>query len=362
MRPNYEARLERLRELVARDGFDGLLISDPANIRYLTGFSGTWSRVVLGPLAIVLVVDRRYLAYTADLPAGVEVVCVEGVRHADAMREATIMAGGVRLSFEPGALSWWEQGAIEMRLPVHATFLPAGGQVEELRLLKDETELALVAQAARATDIAIAEVLEFARPGLRELDLAADLAAALRRHGDGGAPAFEPLVSSGPETARIHGRPGARRLAVGDLLLVDAGATFGGMCADCCRTLVIGGRPDRRQAEALAVVGEALELARDAVRPGRPAREVALAAKRALTRHGFTLDHDVGHGVGLEVHEEPRIAPDSNTELAPGMVIALEPGLYVPGWGGVRLEDLIAVTPQGARVLTAAPRITVSGA
>lgn len=362
MRPSFEGRLERLKAMVARDGFDGLLVSDLANIRYLTGFAGTWSRLVLGPLATVLVVDRRYLAETADLPRGVEVVCVEGVRHADAVREAARMSGGVQLGFEPGVLSWWEHAAIEMRLPGRISLRPAGGQVEELRLIKDEGEIALMAEAARSTDRAIAEVLEQARPGVRELDLAATLAAALRRHGDGAAPAFEPLVTSGLHTARIHGRPGTRRLEEGDFLMVDAGATFGGMCADCCRTVVVGRRPDHRQAAALAVVGEALDRALEAVRPGRPVREVAQAAAAVLSRGGHALPHDMGHGVGLEIHEEPRVAPDSDAILEPGMVVALEPGVYLPGWGGVRIEDLVLVTRSGARVLSAVPRMAVSGA
>lgn len=359
----FEARLSRLRSLVAREGFDGLLVSDLANIRYLTGFRGTWSRLVVGPLAAALVVDRRYMSHAGELPGGggVELVCVEGVRHEDAVREAVRMAGAERLGFEPGALSWYEHAAIEMRLGGRTTLLPAGGQVEELRLVKDEAEIALMSEAARVTDLAIGRVLEVARPGVSELELAAVLADALRRHGDGGAPAFEPLVASGPGTARIHGSPSSRRLRSGDLLVIDAGATYGGMCADCCRTVVVGERPDRRQAKALAVVAEALEAALDAVRPGRPVRDAAVAAGKTLSRHGYDLPHDLGHGVGIEVHEEPRVARDVDAVFEPGMVVALEPGIYVPGWGGVRLEDLVVVTGTGARVLTAAPRVVTAG-
>lgn len=364
MRPKFEARLERLRALVARDGFDGLLVSDPANIRYLTGFCGSWSRLVVGPLGTVLVVDRRYMSWSGDLPAGVEKLCVEGVHHEDAVREAVRLVGAVRLGFEPGALSWWEHAALEVRLAGRTALLPAGGQVEELRLIKDDLELACIAEAARITDLAISRILDLARPGSRELDLAAELSSALRRHGDGGAPAFEPLLASGPGTARIHGRPGVRRLQAGDLFVVDAGATYGGMCADCCRTVVVGGKPDPRQADALAAVAEALDKALDAVRPGRAVREAAFAACRALARHGFDLVHDLGHGVGLEIHEEPRIAIDVDPETVfqPGMVVALEPGVYFPGWGGVRIEELVAVTTTGFRVLTMAPRVVASGA
>ncbi len=357
MRPNFQSRLARLGALLGDDGFDGLLVSDLANIRYLTGFDGSWARLVHGPLATLLVVDRRYRDRAGELPAGVELVCVSGMRHEDAVREAVGLAGAMRLGFEPGALSWWEHGAIAMRLSRRQRFLPAGGQVEALRMIKDAAERAAIAQAAHATDRAIAAALAAALPGARDLDVAAALAAALRREGDGGAPAFEPLVAGGEHTAHVHGRPDGRALARGDLLLVDAGATWGGMAADCARTVVVGAAPDRRQQVALAIVQEALDAAIDAVRPGRPVREVARAAERRLARDGFVLEHDLGHGVGLEVHEEPRIASDSDAVLAPGMVIALEPGIYVPGWGGVRLEDLVEVTRDGVRILSAAPRL-----
>ncbi|MBM3269767.1 MAG: aminopeptidase P family protein [Candidatus Sericytochromatia bacterium] len=356
MRPDFGARRERLAALLEADGFDGLLVSELANIRYLTGFDGGWGRLVQGPLAHILVVDARYRDRAPDLPAGVELLVAEGVRTADAVREAVGLAGCTRLAFEPGALSWWEHGAISSRLQPGSRFSPAGGHVEALRAIKDEGERKLIAHAAAVTDRAIAAALACAVPGEREIDVAATLAAALRREGDGGAPAFEPLVAGGAGTARIHARPSRRRLESGDLLLVDAGATISGLAADCARTVVVGERPDRRQREGLDVVQAALEAAIRCAEPGRPVRDLVRAAERRLARHGFGLAHDLGHGVGLEVHEEPRVAADSDAVLAAGMVVAIEPGIYVPGWGGVRIEETVEVTPEGPLVLTAAPR------
>ncbi len=202
--------------------------------------------------------------------------------------------------------------------------------------------------------MALTHVLAVAEPGVAERELAAILAADLRRHSDG-PPAFEPLVSSGPRTAILHARPSARRMEAGDLLLVDAGATASGLAADMCRTIVVGDPQDGLQARAFAAVREALDAAIAAARPGDPASQVEDAARRVLESHGYPLRHDVGHGVGLDVHESPRLAQDSTEVLAPGMVLAIEPGLYVAGWGGVRLEELVLVTAQGACRLTHLP-------
>lgn len=351
VRSCYLARLERLQASLLEAGQDGLLVADPANIRYLTGFSGTFGRLVVGPTGRFLVTDRRYAVPDSPEPPVYDVVVAHGSRVVEAQLEAVRLCGARKLGFEPGAMAWWDVRALEASWPRRVELIAAGGQVEALRRIKDDRELSATRRAARATEEAVEAVLRAARPGVEERDLAALLASELRRRGDG-PPAFEPLLASGPRTARIHGRPSNRRLEDGDLLVVDAGATVEGMAADMCRTIVVGGKPDALQQRAFEAVRAALEAAIAAARPGVTGRKIDAAARKTLLAHGYPLLHDVGHGVGLEVHESPRLAEDSDEILEAGMILAIEPGLYVAGWGGVRLEELVRVTARGPERLT----------
>ncbi len=351
VRSRFLARLARLRERFDDGGQDGLLVSDPANVRYLTGFSGSFCRLVIGPVGVFLVTDRRYAESAPEEPPVYDLVVASGARYLEAEREAILLSGARRMGFEPGAISWWEVRALEACIPRRARLVAAGGQVEELRRIKDDLEIEAIRFAVAATERALAHVLDEAEPGMEERELAAILAADLRRHGEG-PPAFEPLLATGPRTAIVHARPTSRRIEAGDLLLVDAGATVSGMAADMCRTIVVGADADLLQGRAFDIVREALDAAIAAIRPGDPARQVEDAARRVLEGYGYPLRHDTGHGVGLDVHESPRLARDSTDVLAPGMVLAIEPGLYVAGWGGVRLEELVLVTAEASCRLT----------
>ncbi|MBU6429821.1 MAG: Xaa-Pro peptidase family protein [Cyanobacteria bacterium REEB65] len=353
IRNQFLRRLERLRESFEPAGQDGLLVSDLANIRYLTGFAGTFGRLVVNAHDCFLISDRRYL----DVAAGFteepvfDLVCAKGTAFVERVADTIVHCGMKRLGFEPGALSWWEAIALESALGRRCTLVASGGQVEDLRRIKDALELEAIREAAQATERAIDEVLAGAKPATSENELAARLAAALRRHGEGPA-AFEPLIASGERTAIIHARPTQRTLERGDLLLIDAGATVRGMAADLCRTVVIGQAPSSLQKHALGAVRACLDAAIACVGPGVRAAEIERVARAMLGNRGYLLVHDIGHGIGLEVHESPRLAEDSTDILEPGMVLAIEPGLYVAGWGGVRLEELVLVTTEGAERLT----------
>ncbi|MBI6546382.1 MAG: aminopeptidase P family protein [Cyanobacteria bacterium NC_groundwater_1444_Ag_S-0.65um_54_12] len=353
--PKLLARVQRLCELLRHSALDGLLVSDPANIRFLTDFSGSWARLLVGVSGeLLLIIDTRYLDQAAQEVAQCQIIAVNGTQQIPAICRASKLLNPRKLGFEPGAISWWEQRAIESCLPRSCHFVAQGGQVEELRLLKDKGDIADIRRAAQATDRAITEIIGAAELANSEQELRANLAAALGRYGNGPS-AFEPIVTSGPRTALIHAKPAARKIVAGDLLLLDAGATHDGWCADVCRTVVVREVASELQRTVFTAVKEALIEAITAIRPGKSAAAVASAARDTLAQHGFPLRHDLGHGIGLEVHEEPRIAIDSTAVLQAGMVVAVEPAVYLPGWGGIRLEETVLVTQNGCEVLSCAP-------
>jgi Xaa-Pro aminopeptidase/Xaa-Pro dipeptidase len=229
--------------------------------------------------------------------------------------------------------------------------------VEELRVIKDVGELGASERAAVLTDAALDHVLGILRPGLREIDVALELEVFMRSRGSEGL-AFEPIVASGPNTSKPHAGISLRAIEPGDLLTMDLGARIDGYCADLTRTVVVGARATDEQRRIYDAVLAANEAGHAAVRAGVPAREVDAAARDLLTalHLGEYFGHSLGHGVGLEVHEGPRVSAKSDDILRSGSLITIEPGVYLPGFGGVRIEDLVAVEESGGRTLSHAPK------
>lgn len=346
-------RLARVRAGLAERELDGLLVSHIANLRYLTGFSGSSGWLLLDVDRAIFVTDGRYETQARqELPddAGFELLVLRD-RLIDGLAERTAREfAGRRLGFEGNHMTVGDlerlrdpEGAVDWR--------PLLGFVEEARAQKDDGEIDLIGKAAVIAATALADTLPLVRPGIREVDIAAELEYRMRRHGAEGA-AFETIVASGERSALPHAATSEREIAEGDLLLIDFGARWRGYCSDLTRTFVIG-QASARQRETYDLVLAAHEAACSALQDGALGSEVDAAARRVFDAEGLEerFPHSSGHGLGLEVHEAPRLGRRSEEPLHPGMVVTVEPGLYFPEWGGIRIEDDLVVTEEGAAAL-----------
>ncbi len=352
----HVSRLRRVRDRLHDDRLDGLLVSNLANLRYLCGFSGSSGLLLVEPGAATLITDFRYQTQVAmEVREGISV----SIAAEDLFAELAVLlretGGGRRLGFEEGNLTVRERRELGEACG-GVVWEPAGGLVDSLRAEKDPVEAGCIEWAVGVAEEALSRVLPNVRTGITELVLAAELDYHLRLAGSESSP-FDTIVASGPRSALPHARPGEHQLEGGDLVLFDFGATVDGYCSDITRTFTVG-RAAPWQRDMHAAVREAAELAIRAVGPGVPAREVDRAARDVLEEAGFgaCFGHGTGHGVGLEVHEMPRINRRSREELKVGNVVTIEPGVYLPGRGGVRLEEVVLVENGGHRVLSSFSR------
>ena len=356
------ARVERLAALVAEEGLDQLIVGDlvrpgdssgdaTANTRWLTGFGGTSAISVVGPDARVFITDFRYTE-RAEEEVGDD---FERVTAAGRLLPELASRLSGRVGFDDTATSVANLAKVEAELGEGVELVRAGGLVERLRRRKDETELAAIAEAARIADDAYESVLAGGLAGRTEREVATAVHARIRELG--AEPSFPAIVAAGPNGALPHATPSDREIASGDLVVWDMGARIDGYCSDCTRTFAVGeiGEPAR---EAYELVRVAQRAGLDAVRAG-VGGEQADEAARAVIRDGGQGDnfgHGLGHGVGLEVHEAPRLGKLSEDVLEPGDVVTVEPGVYVPGEFGIRIEDLVSVTEDGYRNLSSLPK------
>lgn len=350
MRPEQASRLARLRARLEELDLPGLLVTGPANVRYLSGFAGSGFLVVAGERP-VLVTDGRYAEEAEAEAPGFELIVYRREAELRERLQALVREVGLpRLACEEAHLSLarhrWFREALE-----GVELVPRDGLVEGLRQVKDPGEVARIRRALALAEDAFERLLPAVGPGRSERELALELEFTMRRLGAEGA-SFDLIVASGPNSSRPHARPGDRRVERGDLVLFDFGAVLGGYCSDTTRTVVVG-PPQPRQREVYELVLAAQEAALRAVRPGATGDEVDRAARQVLEAAGYgeQFAHGTGHGVGLEIHEAPRLSPGREDRLEAGMVVTVEPGVYLPGWGGVRIEDLVLVTEEGCERL-----------
>jgi len=366
-RPMLDGRVLALRGQIERDGLDALLVTNVVNVTYLTGLRASAAALVLTRDQIILVTDFRYQeaarrrGQAGDAPSGLSLEIVD--RTYDQTLAEVVRRLGVRtIGVESAHLTIKRFDWFQKTLEGAASFVPTERQVERLRVVKDDAEIVTMREGARRLSAVALEVWSAVSAGRTEREVAADIDAALVRSGFD-RPAFETIVASGPNSALPHARPTARRLETGDPVLLDFGGVYDGYSVDLTRVGVLGPASGalRRLHEAVAASQAA---AIEAARPGIAASAVDAAAREALAARGFGRDvfgHGTGHGLGLEVHEEPRIAPRGSDEradppLEAGMIFTVEPGAYIPGLGGVRIEDDVLVTPDGVEILTSAPR------
>jgi Xaa-Pro aminopeptidase len=346
-----EARIDRVVSILAERGLDRLLVTDLTNIRYLTGFTGTNGLCVVGDDVRVFLTDFRYTEQ-----AEAEVDGFETVRgRQDLLADASAYLQG-QVGFDDAHLSVRSYERLKGLVTADCEFVSAGGLVEELRCIKEPWELEAIREAQRVADSVYQYLCEQGLVGRTEREVAFDLEAHARRLGASGA-SFAPIVASGSHAALPHASPRDERIQSGVLVIVDFGCVVDGYCSDCTRTLATGPLDDKAASIYEAVL-EAQNTALANVRGGIGTRELDATARQVLSGYGFSdyFGHGLGHGVGLEVHEAPRLAFSSEGQLCAGNVVTVEPGVYVPGECGVRIEDLVAVTETGCEVLSQFPK------
>ncbi len=352
-------RLDRLRDGFEEHDIDALVVTTLANIRYLTGFSGSAGILTVTREAALLTTDGRYRTQSAEQVAssGAEAqveIAIGPVAEQRAAAQALLGAAGVaaRVGLEADSVTWsaqrnWAELVGAERL------VATSNAVEALRARKDAAEIARMERAAAIADAALFEVLPLMGQGVTEEHFALELDTAMRR-GGAESTAFETIVAAGENSAKPHHHPGGRRINQGDPVVVDFGATFEGYRSDMTRTFCVDAEPEGELARIFEVVRISQAAGAEAVRPGINAKEVDDVCRQIIGDAGWAerFEHGTGHGVGLDIHEAPTVSQLGTAILAPGFVVTVEPGVYVPGHGGVRVEDTLVVTEDGARPLT----------
>lgn len=346
-------RRSRLLPLFREQQLDALLIEFGPNLRYLSGFSGSEGSLLLTPEAGWFICDSRYTVQAGDEVPGLTVI--EQSQRLEAIASLQAQQGWQRVGFEAAHTAYSAYRRLHDKLP-STELVAVEAELDLLRGCKDAAETAALAQVARLASDALLATLPQLVPGVTETSFAVALEYEMRRRGADGR-GFDFIVASGERGAMPHGRASGKAIAAGELVTIDFGAVRDGYHSDETVTVAVGSVNDR-QREVYEVVRTAHDLAIAAVRRGIACKALDAVAREHIIAAGFGdyFGHGLGHGLGLEVHEKPSLSPRSDAVLEEGMVVTIEPGIYLPGWGGVRIEDTVLVTAEGCTVLTAVPK------
>lgn len=347
-------RVTRLRTALRERRLDALFVSSLPNIRYLTGFTGSNALCVFTATRGFFLTDTRYRDQSRAEVSGV-IRTVTTKTLAAAVAERGYLDGCRCVGFESHATTYQQYRALRALFPRYS-FRPTADLVEDLALVKDDRELSCIRRAVAITGQVFLDMLNVIRPGSRENAVAATISYLQKMYG-AERDAFETIVASGPRGALPHAHASERKMRSGEFVTLDFGCTVGGYASDLTRTVALG-RVTRRMREIYNVVRDAQAAAVAAARPGMCARDLDAVARRHITAAGYGkfFSHSLGHGLGLHVHERPRVSMLSTERLRTGSVITIEPGIYIPGECGVRIEDDVVLTPTGCEVLTTAPK------
>lgn len=347
----FEKRLQKLRQELQARNLDAFIITHPPNRRYVSGFTGTDGTLFITGDKVALITDFRYVEQAQKESPAFELVEATPDILAQSLSDLATAVRAKRVGFESHHVTFanhcqWAETAAGFEL------VPVKDLVEEMRALKDEGEMEAIKRAVALGDAAMAHVREFITAGMTEKEVGWEVEVYMRTHG-AEAVAFDIIVAAGPNGAMPHATVSDRVIQAGEPIVIDLGARVDGYHSDLTCTLVLG-EPDERFEEIYDLVLKAQLAALEEIRPGMTGREADALARRIIVEAGYGeyFGHGLGHGVGLEVHEGPRAGKVSDDVLRPGMTLTVEPGIYIPGWGGVRIEDLVAVTEDGVEVLS----------
>lgn len=349
-------RVEKLKGLLSAREVDGVMITKAENRRYITGFTGSSGIVIISGERQILVTDFRYLEQAAAQAQGFEIF--DGTQDMIGKAREAVEALNIKnLGFEAAGMTYFDYQEYHKQMGSITTMVPlTQGIVEELRIIKDESEIALMQQAAILADQAFEHILGFIKPGLTELEVALELEYFMKKHGSE-KNAFDFIVASGPRSSLPHGVATDRVIQSGEFVKMDYGAVYQGYASDITRTVVVG-EPTDEMVRIYNIVKKAQLSVLEQIKEGMTTADADRIARNMITLEGFggNFGHGLGHGLGLEVHEAPRVSFRDTTVLKEGMVVTVEPGIYIPQWGGVRIEDDVVITKTGCRILTSATK------
>ena len=351
--PHLSVRMARLRRQIAKVGLDGMLVSNRSDIRYLSGFCGDDSWLVITRRSSRMISDLRFQQELSRTCPWTRSVMRRG-RLPDALVKVVGSMRISRLGFQADHITVAQARALAKVLG-GKRLKAVTGWLAQLRAAKDDVELAAIRRAVRIQEQAFRLLVTHMRPGMTEQEVAAYLEYTMKQLGASGS-SFPTIVAAGANSALPHAVPGRRRLKRDQIVLVDFGARVDGYCSDLTRVVCLGRMPGRL-AKVYSIVREAQLAAIEAIKPGVRLRDVDAVARRIIAKAGYgeRFAHSLGHGIGLDIHEQPILSPKIDGELSPGHVVTVEPGIYLPGIGGVRIEDDVAVTERGRRKLSTLP-------
>lgn len=353
-------RVQAARKLLEEKGLDAAFIASPANIRYLSGFAGTDSYLYLSSKRQVILTDSRYTLQAEEEGKDCEVRTIKGERVYGVLLKELLEEDKVkRLGFEDGVMTWQFVKKLQEAAGDkwgEERWVPLGEELSLLRAVKDEGEIEKLARAEQIGDEAFSYILTQIKPGITELEIAAKLEYYMKSH-RAQEKSFDTIAASGLHSAMPHAVPSEKVLEKGDFLTLDFGCKYQGYCSDMTRTVVIG-KANEKQKEIYKIVLEAQEAALAGLRAGMTGAEGDALARKVIEEAGCGdyFGHGLGHSVGLEIHEKPALSPKDQTILRPGIIETVEPGIYIPGLGGVRIEDMTVITENGIKNLTSSPK------
>lgn len=348
-------RLASLRKKIVSENLDGIVINHLDYIRYLTGFTGTAGLLILMTNGSHFFTDSRYTVQAKKQVSGAKVVTVATEPISSLNGYGWLHKKNLRLGFDGAHLTVAQQKSLKERVP-EALFTPCEGLLEDLGWVKDSQEISSIKRAVEIADVAFERILQIVRPGIRERELAAELEYQMAMQGSE-KPAFESIVASGYRSALPHGIASQKKLKKGDFVTFDFGATINGYVSDITRTVVVG-KASPRQKSVYNTVLKAQKAGINRVKAGVDCKKVDDSCRNIIKKAGYgkNFGHGTGHGIGFYIHVGPRISPRSKDKLAVNHIVTIEPGIYIPGWGGVRIEDDVLVTKSGGTVLNKAPK------
>ncbi|EOA3420663.1 M24 family metallopeptidase [Enterococcus hirae] len=346
-------RVEKLRKKMQEENLDSFLITSPYNLRYLTNFTGTTGLAVITLEKAFFITDFRYTEQAAAQAQGFEIIKNVGSIFEE-VADLVQKEGLRELGFEETTVSFLEYSVLEEI--IDAQLIPISGMIEELREIKDEEEIAIIEKACSIADLAYDHILKMIQPGMTEIEVANQLDFYMRSLGASGV-SFETIVASGLRSAMPHGVASKKIIEQGDLITIDFGCYYEGYVSDMTRTFAIGD-PGEQLKEIYQIVLEAQLAVLEVAKPGVTGKQLDAVARDYITKHGYgeAFGHSTGHGIGLEIHEGPNVSVRAEKQFVPGNIITDEPGIYLPGIGGVRIEDDLLITSDGNRVLTHSPK------